>query len=74
MAVTKQPSACSIKLRYQNGVNASGDPVFLNRTYSKVRLAATDQDIFDVAAALNSLQSSTMVGVFRVDDAELINQ
>lgn len=74
MAVTKQPTGCSVKLRYQNGVNASGDPVFINKTYTKAKVNATDQDLYDIAGALNSLQSTSLVAVFRVDDSELINQ
>lgn len=74
MAVVKQPYACSIKLKYQSGVNASGDPVYVTRTYTKVKLGATDQDIYDVALALNGLQNNSLAGLFRVEDAELVNQ
>lgn len=74
MAVIKEPYACSMKMRYQQGVNNNGDPVFVNRIFSKIKVTATDQDIYDVAAALNSLQNSPMLAVYRVDDAELVNQ
>ncbi|MCL5289432.1 MAG: DUF1659 domain-containing protein [Bacillota bacterium] len=74
MAVVKQPFSCSMKLRYQKGVNASGDPVYVNRTYSKVKQNAADQDLYDVAQAINSLQNNAVLAVYRVDDGELINQ
>ncbi|GAB6179386.1 DUF1659 domain-containing protein [Desulfotomaculum defluvii] len=74
MAVIKEPFTCSMQMRYQQGVNSNGDPVFVNRTFSKIKVTATDQDIYDVALALNSLQNSPMLAVYRVDDAELINQ
>ncbi|ABO50767.1 protein of unknown function DUF1659 [Desulforamulus reducens MI-1] len=74
MAVVKQPYSCSIKLRYQKGVNASGDPIFVNTTYSKAKVTATDQDLYDVATAINSLQNNVLLGVYRADDSELINQ
>lgn len=74
MAVVKQPYSCSMKLRYQNGVNAKGDPVYVNRTYSKVKVTATDQDLYDVAQALNGLQTNSLHSVCRVDDGELLNQ
>lgn len=74
MAVVKQPYACSFKLRYQTGVNASGDPVYVNRSYTKTKITATDQDIYDVANAINSLQSNALIALYRVDDAELVNQ
>lgn len=74
MAVVKQPYACSLKLKYQTGVNASGDPLYVNRNFSKTKMSAADQDLYDVAMALNSLQSVNLAGIFRVDDSELINQ
>ncbi|SHE66607.1 DUF1659 domain-containing protein [Desulforamulus putei] len=74
MAVVKQPFSCSMKLRYQKGVNASGDPVYVNRTYARVKLTATDQDLYDVAQAISSLQDNALLAVYRVDDGELINQ
>ena len=74
MAVVKEPYSSSIKLRYQKGVNASGDPIFVNTTYSKAKVTATDQDLFDVATAINSLQNNALLGVYRTDDSELINQ
>ncbi len=74
MAVVKDPNSCSMKLRYQNGVNAKGDPVYLSRSFSNVKTTATDQAIFDVAQAINSLQDTPLVAVHRVDDGELISQ
>lgn len=74
MAVIKEAYTCSMKMRYQQGVNNNGDPVFVNRTFSKIKVTAADQDIYDVAVALNSLQNSPLTAVYRLDDAELINQ
>ncbi|MDO7788203.1 DUF1659 domain-containing protein [Desulforamulus aquiferis] len=74
MAVVKEPYACSIKLRYQTGVNAQGNPIFVNRTYNNAKIAATDQNLYDVATAINSLQSTSLVGIYRTDDSELLNQ
>lgn len=74
MAVLNQPYSCSLKLRYQSGVNGSGDPVYVNRTYTKAKVNAADQDLYDVATAINTLQTTALLNVFRVEDAELINQ
>lgn len=74
MAVVNQPYSSSLKLRYQNGVNASGDPIYITSTYSKARVNANDQDLYDVATAINGLQDITLVSVFRADDSELINE
>lgn len=72
MAVVKQPFTSSFKLRYQAGVNAKGDPVYINQSFSKVKVTATDQDVFDVANAINSLQTRALVAIYRADDSELV--
>lgn len=74
MAVVKQPYSCSMKMKYQNGVNAQGEPVYVNRTFSRIKTSASDQDLFELSQAINSLQEDTLAGVYRVDDGELISE
>lgn len=74
MAVVKQPFSCSIKLRYQKGVNPNGNPIYVNSTYSRAKVTATDQALFNVAMAINSLQNNALLAVYRTDDSELMNQ
>ena len=74
MAVVKQPNTCSLKLRYQKGVNGNGDPVYVNRTYSKVKTTANDQALHEVAMSISGLQTTPVQGIYRVDDSQLLNQ
>ncbi|MDO7787951.1 DUF1659 domain-containing protein [Desulforamulus aquiferis] len=74
MPISKEPYLCTLRLRYNNGVNGSGQPVFVNRSFSKVKVTASDSDLYDAAMALNGLQSKVLVAVFRVDESELVEE
>ena len=71
MAVNKVPVGCTLKLSFQTGVDGSGNPVFRTKSLNNVKVAATDQAIYDTAAALAGLQANTLDAVYRVDSANL---
>jgi hypothetical protein len=72
MAVNKVPANSILRLELQTGVNGSGNPVYRNRSLTNAKTTATDQDLFDVATSLASLQDYTLTGISRVDNAELV--
>jgi Protein of unknown function (DUF1659). len=71
MAVTKTPVGSTIRLSLVTGLDAQGGPVLRNTSLSNVKPAALDQDLFDVANALVSLQEYQLNSISRVDNAEL---
>ncbi len=74
MAVSLIPGYTRCQVRLQNGVDGQGDPVYVNRTFSRIRAAATHEDIYDSIQALLELQSMTVVSLRRLDDGELISE
>ncbi len=74
MAITKQAGAAKLVLRLQTGVDGKGVPELSSRTYSKIKPATTDQNLYDVAQAIADLTSYPLYRVNRVDDAALIEQ
>jgi hypothetical protein len=74
MAVVSTPQGSTLRLRVQTGEDGSGNPVYRNRSYNKVKSAATDQDVFEVALALSGLQAHTLVRVIRLDEEDLAEQ
>lgn len=72
MAVTRLPGNSLLRLELHVGVNGSGNPVFRTKSLNNVKAAATDQDLFDVAAALAALQEYPLNSVSRMDGAELV--
>ncbi len=71
MAVNKVPTGTVLKLEFNVGIGAGGNPVYRTKSLNNVKSAATDQALFDVAAAVADMQDYTLSGVSRVDNAQL---
>jgi len=71
MAVVKTSQESRIGIKVVNGVNASGTNVFKTLSFSNVKAAALDQDLYDVAASIAALQSKSLVEIVRTDQANL---
>ncbi|MEN6620680.1 MAG: DUF1659 domain-containing protein [Smithella sp.] len=72
MAVQKIPQDSTMAIKLQKGVNASGHPVNVTRNYS-CKATVVDQDIYDVAQAIVSLQKYSVATIERIDNANLVN-
>lgn len=74
MAVTKAPQESRIGIKVVNGVSATGGNVFKTLSFSNVKPAATDQDLYDVGASIAGLQAKSLVAIVRTDEANLIGE
>lgn len=74
MPVLVTPLTSKMKLQFQTGVDGEGNPVYKNKTISKIKTAALDQDVFDTANALGTLCADTLNAVIRIDDSDLAEQ
>lgn len=73
MPLQVQPMDSRLRIRFEVGVDDEGNPRYSTRTYSGVKPAAADQDVYDIAAVLSGLQVYPMVSVTRVNESELVN-
>lgn len=73
MAVNKVPQSSRVIMTLQNGVNTSGQPVYLKRTYKSVKPGALDADVYEVAQAMASLQQYPLTSISRMEEGNLIN-
>ena len=71
MAVTTSPVTSDLVLIMDNGVGNSGQPLTINRKFSKVKTAAANEDVFAVAESITAIQDKTLVAVRRVDTVEI---
>ncbi|MEM5817591.1 MAG: DUF1659 domain-containing protein, partial [Desulfitobacterium hafniense] len=55
MAVVAHPLSSTVVIRYQTGETPSGVPIIRQKSLNNVKAEATDQDIYDVAAAFFGL-------------------
>lgn len=58
---------------FQTGLTAQGAPKLSQRSFQNVKSSASDQDVYDVAAALYGLQDYPLIGVRRDNRIDLTN-
>lgn len=74
MAASKVPQTCSLGIKVQTGTNAAGSAVYKNLNFSNVKVSATNQEIYDVATGIASLQTYPVAALTNTDHAYVINQ
>lgn len=73
MALEVNPRESALRIRFETGVDAQGNPTYATRTYSNIKTGAADQDVYDVAVILTALQVLPVVAIERVNEVELVN-
>lgn len=71
MPVTANNKDSVMVVTFQTGLTAQGSPILRQRSFANVKLSTTDQDIYDVAAALYGLQDYPLIGVRRDNRIDL---
>ncbi len=59
------------KVQLDAGLNEKGNMIVKSKTFSKVKSAAINDDVYDVAASLAGLQELPLVSVRRIDEVEI---
>lgn len=70
MAVTLITKSLRLQLKYAGDV-VDGKQTFISKTYSRIRPAAAEQDLYDVARAIADLQSKTLHSIHKLVDSEM---
>lgn len=73
MAATATKLSSSLVLKYVDGVDATGKEVIKSQRFSKVKTSAAEQDLFDVAAAIEPLLGKTLNELVREDESGITN-
>lgn len=73
MPLQVQPLDSKLKLKYEIGTDDNGNPKYSTRTYSGIKPAAEDQDVYDVAVAFAGLQEYPLSFVNRVNEVEMVD-
>lgn len=61
-------------IRYNEGVDQYGVDIVKPQKFSGVKTTALDQDIYDVARALETLMPTAVVEIVRNDENALMNE
>jgi hypothetical protein len=71
MAVSVIPVNARLQLRLNTGLDENLNPVYRTRSFSNVKPAAGNEDLFVLAQEIGSLQVHSLDAVRRVDEVEL---
>ncbi|RNC62807.1 MAG: hypothetical protein AWM53_01907 [Candidatus Dichloromethanomonas elyunquensis] len=74
MAVVSNTLDATVAARYQTGISANGSPILRQKTFAGIKANASDQDVYDVVAALFSLLQYPLIDVRRDQHFDLVNQ
>ncbi|MDO7787879.1 DUF1659 domain-containing protein [Desulforamulus aquiferis] len=73
MAVAAEAQSKVFRLRINLGSDYSGNPIFKSNSF-KTKFSAADNDIYDIALALHSLRTGVLVGIYKEETYELIEE
>ena len=72
MPVSVNLKDSKLKITVSTGVDGTGRDIKGSKTYSNIKPAATDEDIFAVASTLTGLQKNPVLNVERLDQKEIL--
>lgn len=73
MAAIATKLSSSLVLKYVDGVDSTGKDVIKSQRFSKVKTSAAEQDLFDVAVAIEPLLGKTLNELVREDESGITN-
>lgn len=72
MAISSIKTSSSVLLTYKDGVNSKGEDLYKNQRFSKIKVAAKDEDVYSIADAMANLLMSDVTEITREDKSKLI--
>ncbi|OLS01838.1 DUF1659 domain-containing protein [Tissierella creatinophila] len=73
MAIKNVKEKTNLKLELDGGI-VDEKQKLISKTYSKIKTDALDEELYETALALQTLQSKDLLNVKRVEEMSLISQ
>lgn len=73
MAATATKLQTTLILKYVDGVDANGKEVIKSQRFSKVKVTATEQNLYDVAGEFEKLLGKPLNELIREDQSGITN-
>lgn len=74
MPVVPNQADSKLKLVFNAGVDENNKNIIKSKTYSNVKAAVTNEDLYSLGVAISDLQSYSLLNVERYEEYELINE
>jgi len=74
MAIVAIPSGDRLQLRVQVGTDPqTGNPIYRNRSWSRVKPGVSDENLYEFAAKLGALGAEELESISRIKTVTLLN-
>lgn len=73
MAAKSNKLQTSVTIKYKDGVNDSGKDVIKLQKFSKVKVTATDDSIYNTAKEIEKLLGKTLIELIKIDENDVTN-
>jgi hypothetical protein len=73
MATNSTKIQSAMILKFKSGVDTTGKDIIKNQSFSKIKVAATDDELLAVGTALGGLLAFPLVDVSRQDQSTIVN-
>lgn len=73
MGVVVTPIASKLQIKYIGDV-VEGSQKYISKTYARLKPTANDQNIFDIANVIASLQTKTLYSLHKVVESNMIEE
>ncbi|MGP4062239.1 DUF1659 domain-containing protein [Halobacillus sp. H74] len=74
MAVISQKTDARLQLVFDKGIDADGNMVLTRKSFNNVKIAATNEQLYEVSNALATLQERILFKVERNDQSLLLEE
>ncbi|MCT8975222.1 DUF1659 domain-containing protein [Clostridium sp. CX1] len=74
MAATATKLSTTLIIKYIDGVDSKGKDIIKSQSFSKAKVSAAEQDLFDVAKEVEKLIGKTLDQVLREDQSVITNR
>ncbi|MBP2032229.1 hypothetical protein J2Z42_000894 [Clostridium algifaecis] len=73
MAAKSNKLQTSVTIKYKDGVNESGKDVIKLQKFSKVKVTASDDSIYNTAKEIEKLLGKSLVELIKTDENDITN-
>ncbi len=73
MAIIANKYNSKLKLSYNAGTDENGKDIIKNKTYSNIKAAVANDDVYNLGVELSQLQELPLVNLVRLEEYQLLN-
>ncbi|NYB74462.1 DUF1659 domain-containing protein [Sedimentibacter hydroxybenzoicus DSM 7310] len=73
MAIIVNQSNSKLKLFFNAGTDENDKDIIKNKTYSNIKAAVTNDDVYNLGVELSQLQEYPLVNLVRLEEYQLLN-